>query len=190
MVWALTSWLQDTMSGNWCPDSPAGTSRYDTCPDSPARTSRYDTCLDSPTGTSRYDTCNFCIMVWTLTLMATGQNGWQVMGGQSSNFQQKKMGKGSQVNSMGIFLSVTLKSYEGHFFLRSLVWKRSQLKFTNFKLAFWAWFIWPTYNDLSRSNFFSLGMLPKDPYIQKEFCSYSVQLYMGMTYHGYSDWHL
>ncbi len=30
--------------------------------------------------------------------------------------------------------------------------KRSQLKFAIFKLAFWAWFIWSTYNDLSRSN--------------------------------------
>ena len=47
--------------------------------------------------------------------------------------------------------------------------KRSQLKFAIFKLAFWAWFIWPTYNDLSRSNFFPLGMLPKDPHTQKNF---------------------
>ncbi len=50
--------------------------------------------------------------------------------------------------------------------------KTSQLKFAIFKLAFWAWFIWPTYNDLTRSSFFSLGMLPKDPHTQKKFSSY------------------
>ncbi len=37
--------------------------------------------------------------------------------------------------------------------------KRSQFKFAIFKLAFWAWFIWPTYNDLWRSNFFHLRVL-------------------------------